>query len=309
MKATKALLIVMAFMACLAQAAPAINPTYKEVNLSEFTSLSLDILPDAGTQLIFPFILDSPDLSPPLKYKLTNSSGFALAKDPSDLMKEVAGQNTLSIIGLAAPGQLNPVYIGNLFLSVNGYNITIALRTTYDPSQHVTNVVFKIPDDKREFLVDKAAERKIAVMQRNYDEKMKRLDIEAATNSLEHVATLALEEPSSTSFKTEEDLEIGDKRIIVYLNHLLDYNGKYQILLFDLENHNTNDFTVDHLALTSLTDKAGERNISGYFKCDKRLRGDEINHCSFVTTDGNVLDGDRLKLSVSNGRGQGAVTW
>lgn len=296
-------------LVCQAGLPTQIKPTYKEVDLSEFTSLSLDIMPDAGTQLIFPFTLDSPDLIPPLKYQLTNQDGFYFVKDSKDLQVQVNGQNTLSIIGVPADPDEKPVHIGNLFLSVGGYNLTVSLRTTYDPAKHVTNVVFKIPDDRRNHLIEKAAERKIAQLQKNYDEKMKRLDIEAASSSLAHVAAMALEDPTTTSFKTEQDLDISDKRIIVYIDRILDYNGKYQVLLFDMENHNSSDFAVENLTISTLSDKAGERNISGYFKCDKRLRGDEINKCSFVTTDRKVLDGEKLKLTVGTDRGNGAITW
>jgi hypothetical protein len=76
-----------------------------------------------------------------------------------------------------------------------------------------------------------------------------------------------------------------------------------------MENHNSSDFAVENLAISTLSDKAGERNINGYFKCDKRLRGDEVNKCSFVTTDQKVLDGDKLKLTVGTDRGNGAITW
>lgn len=303
------ILMLSLLVALPAWATPAINPAYKEVELSEFTSLSLDILPDAGTQLIFPFVLDNPELTPPLKVQLTNSDGFAVPTNPKDMKVQLTGQNTLSIVGVPAVNELNPVYIGNLFVSVGGYNLTVALRTTYDPSKHVTNIIFKIADNKRDHLIEKAAERKIAILQKNYEEKMKRLDVDAASASLAHVAAVALEEPTTTAFKTEENLDINDKRIIVYIDRLMDYNGKYQILLFDLENHNSSDFSVENLTLSTVTDKAGERNITGYFKCDRRLRGDEVNNCSFVTTDRHVLEGDKLKLSVNTDRGTGAVSW
>src|SRR5690606_37676766 len=148
-----------------------LTPTFKEVELKEFTSLQLQILPDAGTQLIFPFLLDNPDLLPSLKVQLTNANGFLVPTEQKDIEVLLKGQNTLSIMGKANPEAPGAIYLGNLFISIGGYNLSIGLRTTFDITEHVSNIIFRVDEQAREHMVESAVKRKTKTLDEEYKEK------------------------------------------------------------------------------------------------------------------------------------------
>ena len=97
------------------------QPKDARVTLTEFTRLSLDVVPDLGTQLVFPFVLDG-TLEPALEINNTNQVGFEAAHTP--------GQNTI-LVTVKTPQGGGPVpdYRGLLFVTVGGYHLTLELRT------------------------------------------------------------------------------------------------------------------------------------------------------------------------------------
>src|SRR5690606_3901227 len=93
-----------------------LRPEFRGVDLKENTMLNLEVMPDAGTQLVFPFELDNPDLLPTLKIRLTNPNGFSVPTEPSQVEALLKGQNTITIEGKANPNDPGAVYLGNLFI-------------------------------------------------------------------------------------------------------------------------------------------------------------------------------------------------
>ena len=84
--ASRLLIFVICSFSLLAQASA--RPTSQHVPLTEFTRLTLDIVPDYGTQLVFPFVLDDA-LEPALEINNTNKVGFSAAHQE--------GQNTILV--------------------------------------------------------------------------------------------------------------------------------------------------------------------------------------------------------------------
>ncbi|MCG8313819.1 MAG: hypothetical protein MI976_11430 [Pseudomonadales bacterium] len=290
-----------------ALAVKTLTPQFKHVKLQEFTSLTLDVLPDAGTQLIFPFLLDNPDLSPGLKIRLTNDDGFDVPHDAKEIEALLIGQNTISIIGKPSQNG-NDTYLGNLFVSIGGYNLSIALRTTYDVRKHISNIVLNISDDERSLLIENIIDKKKKQLEKSYQDKLAEIDRIASQESLKHVASMALEEPDYNSFKIDEDIEINDTRINLYIDSILSYGDKYQVLLFEIENRSSKDITLNSINLGALY-KGGSNHIVGSIKCPEVLKADSTNKCSYASTDTSMSQANELKIEINTDRGVGVFIW
>lgn len=285
-----------------------LNPEFRQVDLMENTMLKLEVMPDAGTQLVFPFELDNPDLTPSLKIRLTNPNGFSVPTEESEIKTMLVGQNTITIEGKANPNDPRARYLGNLFITIGGYNLSIALKTTYDTTRHVSNIVFNIDDETREHMIEQAVKRKTKNLDRRYDEKVAELDEQAKQMSLSHVAIMAMEDPDTTRFKSDGRVKLGDNSITVFADRMVSWGQQYYVLLFELENKTNLDFTIQSLKLVSL-DGENERTIEGSFKCDPRLNADTNLKCTFASLSEQLRTAKRLQLRITTDRGEGVFQW
>lgn len=285
-----------------------LRPEFRSVDLKENTMLNLEVMPDAGTQLVFPFELDNPDLLPTLKIRLTNPNGFSVPTEPSQVEALLKGQNTITIEGKANPNDPGAVYLGNLFITIGGYNISIALKTTYDTTRHVSNIIFNIDDETREHMIEAAVKRKTERLDKEYKEKMAAVDERAKEMSLTHVAIMAKRTPEATNYKADGRINFDDYSVTVFANKLMKWDEKYYVLLFDLENRSSVDFTVQQLELIAVNGQS-ERTVQGAFDCDSRVNADATVQCSFATLSEGMKNAKRLKLRMVTDRGQGEFQW
>lgn len=304
----KKLLLLTMFLAANAFAGPKITPQFKHVELKEFTSMQLSILPDAGTQLIFPFELDNPDLTPTLKIRLTNKNGFDVPTDGESIKALLKGQNTISILGVPNANNPGAEYVSNLFINIGGYNLSIALKTTYDTTEHVSNIIFNVDDKTREHMIESAVKRKTKELEKEHKEKLAKIDQEAKKQSLKHIAVMARQSPSSTNYKESENIIIDKNRIQLFADKLTEF-GEYKVLLFEVANKSSGDFTIENLSLIAKKEGDIEEKINGSFNCESRLNADSTNYCSFSTLSHTIKEALRLELKISTDRGQGAMSW
>lgn len=288
--------------------AQSLEPTFKKVELKEFTSLQLKVMPDAGTQLMFPFLLDNPDLRPALKIRLTNTDGFEVPTEPSEIAALLKGQNTITILGKANMSGGMPVYLGNLFISIGSYNLSIGLETTYEINKHISNVVFTLSDEEKSHLLEAMFSTKAEALEKEYREKIESIDDLSRKNSLSYIADVVLESESSTRFKKRRTTDINDYQITVNVDRYVTYGDKYGVLLFELKNRNPIDFSVDDVNLYDIT-TSSEKLIDGALRCSEKLLADTEIQCSYVTLDTKAGNVKKLKLDVLTNRGTGSVSW
>jgi hypothetical protein len=293
---------------CFANDLPNLKPRFHTIELKEFTQFELYILPDAGTQLIFPFRLDNPELNPTLKIQLTNANGFEVPTSNEDLKAQVLGQNTISIIGKVNEEAPTAKYIGNLFINIGGYNISIVLKTTFDSSQHVSNITFVQSKEALDHMVENLVRRRTQSLESEYKSKLDSLETSAKEKSLVHIANIARISPDTQRFKEEGDIYIDKSRIVTYIDKLLSYDNKYQVLLFELHNRSDKDMQLSHVDLFAI-EKNGESRIQGDFSCDKKLNSDTKILCQFVTSNESVKSADKLKMILTTSRGTGEMKW
>jgi hypothetical protein len=308
MKKLAVFIFVMVSQWTIADDLPNLRTQFKTVELKEFTNMELFILPDAGTQLIFPFKLDNPELEPTLKIQLTNANGFEVPTSAEDLRALVLGQNTISIIGRVNEAAPTAKYLGNLFINIGGYNISIVLKTTFDPNQHVSNITFVQSKEETNHMVENLVKRRTQSLDAEYKRKVESLDSNAKERSLVHIANVVRINPSTTRFKEEGDIFIDKARVSTYIDKLLSYDDKYEVLLFELNNRSDRDIDVSDVDIYSL-EKNGESKIAGDFSCDKKLVADSKSLCSFVSAKTTMKTADKLKLVLTTNRGSGEMKW
>ena len=306
--------IIAVIYLCVAVAAPAwcgvpqVTPRFKHVELKEFTSLELNIVPQLGTQLIFPFKLDNPDLDPTLKIELTNGDGFDVPTSEEKIKMLLAGQNTITIIGKYSNQGEQPSYLGTLFISVGGYNLSIALRTTYNVDQLVTNVVFDVSDEKREQMIELAVKRRTEQLEASYKKKEDSLEQQAREDALKHIAIVAQTSPDSTSYKESETVDIGGSRLGLYVDETLSYDDKYLLLKFQVDNRSATDIAVKDIKVYSESG-GNESYISGKANCPDRINSNDEAKCIYVSTSKLLRTAKKLKLEIFTDKGTGSMTW
>ena len=277
------------------------KPTSKRVPLEEFTRLTLDIVPDYGTQLVFPFVLDGA-LEPKLAINNTNKVGFSADH------KE--GQNTILVTAKSpkAGGQA-PDYRGLLFVTVGGYRVAIELRTTSRVSKNLAEVIFDLSSGKRDYLITEAVKRRTAQLDQDYQARVASLDDRVEAKALNLVADLAFSKPGTVRVKTAADVTLQDNLPVeVYVDEWKLYSS-FVILVFELKNRSANQITLNTASIISRADDGESRVTNGALKCNKPLKADSKIRCSLTTRNRSIVDAEQLTLEVNTDRGAIHLTW
>ena len=288
--------------------APTLKPEFKTIELQEFTTMNISVMPDAGTQLIFPFMLDNPDLIPEIKISLTTGA-FSIDALGKQGEKNINGQNTMTITAnLCEDCSAEAIFFGNLFITIGGYNLSIALKTETDTRKVVSNYVFKIPNEERTHLIENTIEKYKKKLDEEFSNKLKDIDRLARKKSLVKLATIVLVEPEYTPYNYDADILINGDRWVVGVDEFVSYGNDFHSLTFDINNFSNNDFKVSSYSLSGRFGDL-ERVVSGDFECSDAVRSDGEYKCAFVTLDGSVINASELTLSISTDRGLGTFKW
>jgi len=268
--------------------------------LEAFTRLTLDIVPDYGTQLVFPFVLDG--MEPVLEINNTNKTGFTA--------EHKEGQNTILVTAKSpkAGGQA-PDYRGLLFVTVGGYRVAIELRTTSRVSKNLAEVIFDLSPEKRDYLITEAVKRRTAQLDQDYQARAASLDDRVEAKALNLVADLAFSRPSTVRVKTAADVTLQDNiSVEVYADEWKIY-GSFAILVFELKNRSAHQIAINMASVTSIAEGGESRVTNGALKCNKTLKADSKIRCSLTTRNRSIVDADRLTLGVNTDRGAIHLAW
>jgi hypothetical protein len=277
----------------------AATPASQHVPFTEFTRLTLDIVPDYGTQLVFPFVLDG--MEPALEINNTNSVGFTASHQ--------TGQNTILVTAnTPKDGGPAPDYRGLLFVTVGGYRVAIELRTTARVSKNLAEVIFDLSPERREFLITEAVKRRTVQLDQDYQARVAALDTQVEAKALNLVADLASSRPRTVRVKTAEDKTLNQATVEVYVDEWKVYPS-FAILQFELTNRSATLVTVNTARVSRPSDTDGVQVGHGAFTCDRPLKPDDTSRCSFTTRDVALSAAERLTLDVDTDRGALSLTW
>ncbi len=280
------------------------TPKKKHVPLEEFTTVTIDMVPDLGTRLVFPFVLDETVKEGviPFTMHITNPV-FNADRQP--------GRN---VIVLTAPppsggGDMSGL-LGDLFISVAGYNITARLRTVKDWRQQYDDIVFDLTEADRQRLVDDEVARRMKTIDTEYAQKHAALNKEAERMALAKVGYLATQKPRASRVreKANQVLPNGDK-ISLYVDSVLGY-GRFSVIPFDLY--------ADTVGAVKITDArlfgqgardAPEQEIPVSFNVKRRIESGDRVTGAVAIDDPDIMDMYSLKLVVLTDKGQVDLTW
>ena len=206
-----------------------------------------------GTRFTFPFLLDNDDNYVPYTNDNTNSGVFI------PLMRQ-KGRNFF-VITVPPEHVLTDHDIGNMFITVAGYQISVEMRSTKKRSAHVTDVRFLMGEKAREDLIQHAIAQRAKALEQSYKDKFDQLDVMTEQRALAKVGMLALTTPDETRIKEEAVLELknGDETVL-FVDMVLDY-PEYSIYKFDIENDSSSNHVVIRDAKLFLIDENSGKKI------------------------------------------------
>ncbi|MDH5647370.1 MAG: hypothetical protein OEZ01_15275, partial [Candidatus Heimdallarchaeota archaeon] len=235
MKKVKSLLCVLLLLPAVASAV-SLAPKSRKVDLNEFTKLVVELVPDLGVNIVFPFTLDSSKHKPPFIQRVTNKNIFNVSEN-----KEIAGQNYITItVNKPADGGFvfdKHTYVGNLFLSVDGYHVSIVLKTTTNIKKHYTDIILMPSDKDRHYLIEKEVEHVRKAQIEEYKKKIEKLDERAVSMALAQVGSILLEKPQKKNIKEELRGKISNgETVTLFVDKLLIYQD-YVMMLYEVYNN------------------------------------------------------------------------
>ncbi len=219
------LLATLLLLSTLSPAASA-DPRQRHIILTDYTTLTADIVPGLGTRFIFPFVLDKQDRDIPFTLVITNPAVFVSHRDP--------GRNSFVV---TTPENLRSGhYYGFLYVTVAGYEISIELRTTSDRAHDASDVIFELSRKPRENLIQQAVARRTRDLETTYRQRLAEVDHRIDERAIARIGTLALHPPKYRRIEEEErrNLKDGDD-VVLYVNKSLSF-GPYTVIAFDVHN-------------------------------------------------------------------------
>ena len=307
MHSVKVFLLAIFFV--LSTSAYALAPKYKDVTLKERTNFSIEIIPGLQTRLIFPFKLDDGMNDPVFKVSIPNSKVFKV--EEIDKKSQLKGQNTLILKSeLIEDYDVNNPHYAAVFISVNGYNITIMVKTaTLQSKKYYTDVFFNLSKDDLEFLISKKVDARIQVMKKIYEEKELNLVKLAKSEAIKNVSVIALEKPDVYSIKKEFDVDLNDaQRLELYVVEALNYSDHYYVLTFEIESKGNYDVKIEDVNVALFAKKTRYSVITA-LNCPSVLRAGELVKCALVSEDRRLFNNDKVSLGIVTDVGSGEIEW
>ena len=287
------------------------EPRYHNEVLEERTKLALEIPPGLSTRLVFPFLIDENVNEPTFKVSVPNSTVFTVEEAENSGQASLQEQNTLVIKAKPAEGVTkNTVHYSNVFISVNGYHLTVALKVApLMPEKYYTDVFFSLTEKDQAYLINKIVDKKIESLEKVYQEKEKDLARLAKKEAIKNISSIALAEPDDYGIKEEYDLEFDNgQRAELYVDKAISFDGHYFVLAFELENKSNSDLEIKNIALETMTKKSfGE--ISTALNCPNVIRARELVKCGLVSENASLFDSKESRMKITTDAGGGLAEW
>ncbi len=279
------------------------KPIHKDIELKQLTTLVLNFYPGMGTRFTFPFLLDNDDNYVPYTNDNTNSGVFIP-------LKRQKGRNFFVIT--VPPEHVSTDYdIGNMFITVAGYQISVEMHSTKKRADHVSDVRFLMGEKAHEDLIQHAIAQRSKALEQSYKDKFAQLDVMTEQRAIAKVGMLALMDPVESNIKEEAVLELknGDETIL-YVDRVIDYPG-YSIYKFDIENDSSaNHVAVRDAKLFLIDVNSGKKiPLDAAKQIPKRVEPRGLATGVLVVDNARVDDNKKLMLEVLTDGGSIQAVW
>ena len=277
-------------------------PRHIDVKLEKLTNLTLSFYPGMGTRFSFPFLLDEDDDYVPYTNNNTNPQVFTP-------IKREQGRNFFVIT--VPPGHASNEDIGNMFISVAGYQISVEMHSTGTRDEHVSDVRFQMGEQAREDLIQHAIVQRTKSLEQSYKEKMAQVEILTDKKALGRIGMLALFDPTKEKIKEEAVLELdnGDETVL-FVDYALVYPA-YTIFSFAVENDSSrNHVAVQDAKLFAIDDKGGQKiPLDNAKEIPRRVEPRGAAN-GVIVVDNKLLDQNKpLLLELLTDGGSVSATW
>lgn len=275
------------------------DPRAKTVDLHKRTTLVAYVVPDMGVRFSFPFVLDEQDSYVPFTLNITN---------PAFVNTREKGRNYFVVtVPTVASGQM----LGNVFVTVAGYEISIELHTTNDLTKHYSDIVFQMTTEAREELIQQSIRSRTAALEQEYKKKFEELDATAEQKAIAHVGRLATKKPDTKSIKEESRLKLpsGDA-VVLYVDNVVEYES-YSIFLFNVSaDSGSKGLTIQDVKLFSVNSDTKEvRPIDAFKEVPSRVQPSSDVQGSITAVSSTLNSKDLLRLQVVTDKGIVEAQW
>lgn len=266
----------------------------QKVTLLEQTQFSLKVVPKLGTRLIFPFILDDPELKPPLNYKLTNTNDFFVTRN----LNTLAGQNVFLITTKGQKGA-----IGKLYMSIAGYNIAINLIVSNNINDHISDIYLDLTKDDRSFLITKEIDQIKNNLNKNYASRIKQRTSIISDMTISKImlngskkknikelyrGSLAESKSDHTTFKSAD----------IYLDKFLYREPDAYALHFWVE-HYQEKFSISSILIQLHPPYGGSSLVDGKLLCNEYDKN--LDECFYITNVPSIIHNEsKLTITLIN---------
>ena len=279
------------------------KPKHLDVKLKSLTTLTLKFYPGMGTRFTFPFLLDTDDDYVPYTNDNTNSAVFM----PIQRQK---GRNFF-VITVPPEHVLAKPAIGNMFITVAGYQISIEMHATKKRSEHVSDIRFLMGEKAREDLIQHAIVQRTKSLEQSYKDKLAQLEVMIEKRALGKVGMLALTEPDEIKIKEEAVLALknGDETVL-FVDVALVYPA-YTIVSFEIENDSANNHvSISDAKLFAIDNNTGQKIALDIAKQIPKRVEPRGSATGVIVVDNATLDRNkRLTLEVLTDGGSVQATW
>ncbi|WP_156897040.1 hypothetical protein [Ferrimonas kyonanensis] len=260
------------------------------------------------------------ELNPSLSTTITNPVYYTVPALTSQQGKIEASilQNHLTVmINRAAidpyidreRGELKNPFIGYLYLSAGGFNLTIELRATLDRALSPSNIIFDISNEDREYLISESVKRRTSAMEKEYRQKSEALEIEARKRALAMIGELSVVAPSVTRIRENQIVRTGDGYVMEVQIREIHQFESFRNLIFTLTNQNSVGVGLQGISLYQMDDEGKRNPIAVYHRCEGMIERFGEKECVITTTDSALDSAAELMLQIDTNVGGGVVQW
>ncbi len=220
----------------------------------------------------------------------------------------IKNQNTI-VIGISpdsASGTV-PKYIGDYFLSVDGYNISIRLETTNRVSEHVDNVIFELTDEQREQIIDKQVQARLAGMGGGCAADAQ--SGQPVQTALQAVGSVTLDNPKNRRIKEEFVIKTAEGAAVeIYLDRMAIYKD-YAVLIAEIKNLNSYPLGVDGFSMLHVSNEGVQRDIVGGFSCPPEIKRSRKARCAYTFPLTDLDNKGKYRIVLQTDRGFAEAEW
>ncbi len=295
------IVILLAVSGAVAAAIP-IKPKVRSVTLAEFTQITVPIVPDLGTRLVFPFVLDADSQYVPFTLNATNAAFQVPEPQP--------GRNAIVVTLPSDNYSAAQAMLGSVYITVGGYQVTLLLRSTTDVREYVSDINFVLGDKARQDLIETAVERRIEGMKREYEKKERLLGEQAHDMALHRLGSLILREPERGNVYEDNSLDYGTGEVGLKVTRYVE-TGPFRAYRLNISYHTagTTPLPLTGAKLFGRNSQGRSLPVDAVTELPATIKPGQTVNAVLVTDSADIATYDGYEIILGTAEGEVSVAW